>query len=458
MEIKKVPYITLDIEVERDEFAKWQFMHIEADDIHHKNIVESAVRGEKMLNVADAKYIPQKNDKIFFMKGCTVPRVKLKDLAVQYKIRTTTDIDNATVVVGSSQAGDKLFTSGWLYSIDTKLFFDALEQLSTMGHDIDSYYLNQIKDLKLICEDQEFPDVIYTDWNTQRHVMANQHSTPVDYRTWFDNYIKSSAYKKRNYTRSNDYYTLISDNNLEVFESVKSKTIINQNALLEVVNGDDSVTIDHKTYENLRNMFKSSDTENHVLAMEIMANSNYKDSILYLELLYFHHHHQIDSTRSRNHVNFKSLKSYLGKGTYYHSHIDTVIRSLNEAGVLDNRALDIIIDEQRKWFDSGGHSEFIKPKAFILEEEISQNLKLNWISEVRNYDYTEESTVDEITEEKVVEDTVDEVLNSEPVTGKLTSQENPENEKEEVETEEEVTETLITTQKEEKNEEEFDWF
>ena len=29
------------------------------------------------------------------MKGCTVPRVKLKDLSVKYKIRTTTDLEKA---------------------------------------------------------------------------------------------------------------------------------------------------------------------------------------------------------------------------------------------------------------------------------------------------------------------------------------------------------------------------
>ena len=65
---------------------------------------------------------------------------------------------------------------------------------------------------------------------------------------------------------------------------------------------------------------------------------------------------------------------------------------------------------------------------------------------------------DEVTEEVSVEDTVDEVTVSEPDTVKSTCEEDPETEEAEVETEEEVTETLIAEQKEEKNEEEFDWF
>ena len=80
--------------------------------------------------------------------------------------------------------------------------------------------------------------------------------------------------------------------------------------MLEVVNGDEAVLIDLDTYQNLRNMFKSSDSDNHVMAMEIMANSNYLESLLYLEMLFFHHHQQIDYSRTKNHVNFKSLKNY----------------------------------------------------------------------------------------------------------------------------------------------------
>ena len=55
-------------------------------------------------------------------------------------------------------------------------------------------------------------------------------------------------------------------------------------------------------------------------------------------------------------------------------------------------------------------------------------------------------------------DTVKEVTPSEAVTALKRASQDPETEEAEVETEEEVTETLIAEQKEEKNEEEFDWF
>ncbi len=59
-------------------------------------------------------------------------------------------------------------------------------------------------------------------------------------------------------------------------------------------------------------MFKSSDKDNHIMAMEIMANSNYVESALYLLLLLEEYGHRIADCNTKNHVNFKSMVSYFG--------------------------------------------------------------------------------------------------------------------------------------------------
>jgi hypothetical protein len=46
-------------------------------------------------------------------------------------------------------------------------------------------------------------------------------------------------------------------------------------------------------------MFQSSDDDNHVLAMEIMANSHYENSILYLLMLISEFHYTISNTHTR---------------------------------------------------------------------------------------------------------------------------------------------------------------
>ena len=227
--------------------------------------------------------------------------------------------------------------------------------------------------------------------------------------------------------------------------------------MLEVVNGDDAVLIDLDTYQNLRNMFKSSDSDNHVMAMEIMANANYLDSLLFLEMLFFHHSNEIDSSRTKNHVNFKSLKNYLGRGAYSNTHIDGVFGSLLSFGKLDQDALAFIMEDQKSYFDNNGHSDYIKPSAFGINSEYAPQLNYKWVHKLDNF--VNKTTVSAVEEKEVVEDTVDEVLNSEPVTGETGSLADPETEEVETETEEEVIEeVLIAKQKEETNEEELDWF
>ena len=462
MSITKLPFVALTADIEKDEYNKICIGNVSVNDTEVLNIVSKKNYNEKIhgLNFSTAKWIPQMKDKIFFMKGCTVPRIKLKDLSVQYKIRTTTDINTATVVVGSDRAGEKLFKSTWMHNVHAKVFFATVEALKDLSEDFDDYYTNQIDDI-MEGFDKDTLNEVYVDWHTSN--LCNPTSTNngplgpkiLEKLGLTESQYTASEYPKHN-NHSHNHVWSISDDNLEIYEEVKTKNIIEQNALLEVVNGDDAVLIDLDTYQNLRNMFKSSDSDNHVMAMEIMANANYLDSLLHLEMLFFHHNHQIDSSRTKNHVNFKSLRNYLGRGSYSNNHIDGVIRSLISFGKLDIHALKFIMEDQKDYFNSNGYSEYIKPSSYGINPEHAPQLNYKWVHKLDNF--VNETTVPAVAEEEVVEDTVDEVLNSEPVTGELTSQEDPETEEEEVETEEEVTETLIATQKEETNEEELDWF
>lgn len=328
---KKVPYVCLSADVERDEYNKLSLTEWNVDSTDTLYIVECSDGGRVQhgLNMNSTKWTPQMKDKIYFMKGCTVPRVKLKDLSVKYKIRTTTDLDKATVVVGSDAAGNKLFKHEWIRKVSGEVFEATIKALQEVSEEqIDGYYLNRLNHLKESFDD-EWPEYVYVDWDTKNLCNPlNQNHTVELQQAQLKNLgcANEDQFKKKygpiNSYRSN-YVQTISEDNLELWEQYKTKHIIEQGALLEVVNGDEATTIDLDTYQNLRNMFKSSDSDNHVLAMEIMANCNYKDSILFLTMLFFHHSYQIGNCRSRNHVNFKSLKNYLGE-VWSHPPIATV--------------------------------------------------------------------------------------------------------------------------------------
>tara|TARA_R110001592_G_scaffold26926_6_gene100342 strand:- start:4899 stop:6290 length:1392 start_codon:yes stop_codon:yes gene_type:complete len=458
--ITKLPFIALDVDIEKDDYNKLTVGDVQVANTEILNVVSKKSYNEKVhgLNFNVAKWTPQMKDKIYFMKGCTVPRIKLKDLSVKYKIRTTTDLETATVVVGSDRAGEKLFKNTWTHTVPAKTFFATIEALKELSPDFDNYYANQIDDI-LEGFDRDELTHIAVDWNTARWCQpTNSNNGPLG-----PVILKKLGLTKDQFnassirTNKNDNLWTISDDNLEIYDQVKTKNIIEQNALLEVVNGDDSVLIDLDTYQNLRNMFKSSDTDNHVMAMEIMANANYLDSLLHLEMLFFHHSHQIDNSRTRNHVNFKSLKNYLGRGSYSNNHIDGVFSSLISFGKLDPAALNFIMEDQKEYFASNGYSNYIKPSAYGINPEYQPQLNYSWIHKTEAF--VDETTVPEVEEEEVVEDTVEEVTVSE-ATQEFSAHFPPRKiEEAEVETEEEATEeVLIAEQKEEKNEEEFDWF
>lgn len=462
---EKVPFVSLNVDLVRDEYNKLSLQEWSIDTTDTLYIVSSSNNYGRLikhgLNMNSTKWTPQMKDKIYFMKGCTVPRVKLKDLSVKYKIRTTTDIDKATVVIGSDAAGSKLFKQDWMRKVSAPIFEATIKALQEVAdEEIDNYYLHKLSHLKMSFENDEWPEYIYCDWQTlnicnpfnQNHTVELQQAQ-IKHLGCANEDEFEKKYGRMNNHRS-EYVQTISEDNLELWEQYKTKHIIEQGALLEVVNGDEATTIDLDTYQNLRNMFKSSDSDNHVLAMEIMANCNYKDSILFLTMLFFHHSYQIGNCRSRNHVNFKSLKNYLGE---VWSHVDGIFNTLAEHNALTVENIEFVVEDQKNYFENNGHSDYLVPQRYVLKREHALNHGINYVKEIFEYE-DDLPTEDEVTEEVPVEDTVDEVAVSEPDTAELTCSEDPETEEAEVETEEEVTETLIAEQKEEKNEEEFDWF
>jgi len=347
-----------------------------------------------------------------------------------------------------------------MHLIHPKVYMATIEALQDVCDDFDGYYVSQATDI-LQGFDMDTLEYICLDWHTKN--LCNPHNNsngPLPKKILEKLGLTIDQYTASEYakiSRNSEYLWTISDSNLEIWEEVKTKSVIEQNALLEVVNGDDAVLIDLETYQNLRNMFKSTDSDNHIMAMEIMANSNYLESLLYLEMLFFHHQGQIDYSRTKNHVNFKSLKNYLGRGNNSNGHIDSVVENLISFGKLDQHALEFIMEDQKEYFAQNGYSRYIQPTSYGINPEYAPQLNYQWVHKTPNF--IDKTTVPVVEEEEVVEDTVEEVAVSEPVTAETGPLADPETEEAEVETEEEATEEVLIAEKEEvKNEEEFDWF
>jgi hypothetical protein len=145
-------------------------------------------------------------------------------------------------------------------------------------------------------------------------------------------------------------------------------------------------------------MFKSSDNDNHILAMEIMANSNYIDSLLYLELLFKEYSGAMYHCHTKKHVNFKSLLGYLNKDSYMSTNIDDIMKSLIDKGVLDTEKINVIMDRYAYEIEDHGSTDFFKVKTVTVNPETLALLNANYV-----YNKLEDFVPEGQVEEEVVE-------------------------------------------------------
>jgi hypothetical protein len=118
--------------------------------------------------------------------------------------------------------------------------------------------------------------------------------------------------------------------------------------------------------------------------MEIMANSNYAESLLYLEILFKEYGSIMQQNNTKNHVNFKSLLSYLNKGRYdFESTINSIVQSLINKQVLTVESLKILMERYSSEIEYGGNKEFFKVKSITLSDELMQQLNTNFVHQVR---------------------------------------------------------------------------
>jgi hypothetical protein len=154
------------------------------------------------------------------------------------------------------------------------------------------------------------------------------------------------------FTGASHHYYHIDDEWKELIEECQNKVVYDESELLAMINGDDAVTITNEVYTQLREMFKSSDKDNHIMAMEIMANSNYVESALYLLMLLEEYGHRIADCNTKNHVNFKSMVSYFGLRVRDVDCLDPddVSKKLVSLNLLTTDWLNILLQSRLDWF------------------------------------------------------------------------------------------------------------
>lgn len=314
------------------------------------------------FNVSPNDYDPTKGDKLYFLPGVNIPRVKLKDLSLQHGIKTVRDIDQATHVFVGKNTKEKIVNGHWYYTINTSAVRAILNDPELV---MDDYYKENLNQA--------------LEFYTETEIIVDYHSAS-ELRNSELPFVK--RYMIGNLSRSSTIFYSVDDDHKDLFPGILNLELYDESKLLKHINGDDAATIDATMFLQICDMFKSSDGDNHVLAMEIMANCNYIDSLLYLEMLFKDHADKMYNCHTKNHVNFKSLLSFLGKSkSNMDTNVDDIMKSLIHKGVLDTDKIDVLMEHYSNEIGHRGNSTFFKVKTITVSPETLQLLNTNYVYE-----------------------------------------------------------------------------
>jgi hypothetical protein len=268
-------------------------------------------------------YTPAQGDTIYLMPGVNIPRAKLKDLALNQGIKVVRDSDKANVIITGKATTGKVLNGSWYYTAPIVKIEEYLDKVN-----VDDYYKDNLRTAMQSSES----DNVYFNYSTKVSITSN---------------VVTSVF-----TGSSNHYYHIDDEWKDLIDDCQNKVVYDESELLAMINGDDAVTITNEVYTQLREMFKSSDKDNHIMAMEIMANSNYVESALYLLMLLEEYGGRIANCNTKNHVNFKSMVSYFGLRVRDLEYLepDDVSKKLVSLNLLTTEWLNILFESRLDWF------------------------------------------------------------------------------------------------------------
>lgn len=326
---------------------------------------------ELELNLVKTPYLPQKGDKIYFLPAVNVPRVKFKNVCLEYDIKTVRDATQANVFFGNSKSIHQMTDSTWQYKLSTENFLSFIEIIKDK---MDKYYYDNIITAFEFYEN-EFVAVTH-------NIMAVINNTLVNVDFTY------SKYSSRLITVDDSYISL--------YNHLQTVTIYEEATVIDILNGEDATVIDEQMYDQLSQMFNSSDTDNHVLAMEIMANSKYTESLVYLELLFHDHSYRISGSNTKSHVNFKSLVSYLDKNSrYLETDIDDIAKSLIAKEQFTTDKIEIVLKYLHEVISNRGDSKYFSVKTVTVNPEYVNLINSNYTYELIP-DYVPEVSPEEL--------------------------------------------------------------
>lgn len=298
------------------------------------------------------------SDKLFFMPGCTVPRFKVKQLCEATGMSVVKTPDRATVIIKGDDTSKEVTSLSYDYHTVT------VDQLRDWIND--NYSVGNIGTLKLKQElDKEdiFDMVVLSDYNVRGPLISGPSNASSK---WVKKTIKD--------TQTTEVWAS-EDKRIRDFDKILDLNlpIVYQNDLLAIINTNN--VMDKHMYEEAVKMFDSEDTNNHVLAMELMANCDYQKSAIYLLSLLKKFHSKISYRKEKDHVNFSALCTFFDvqAGCYYT--LDGIIEILTKRNLISSSELPILMEIAREDLEDDISSNYFKISGIEPNDELAEAIQ-----------------------------------------------------------------------------------
>lgn len=231
--------------------------------------------------------------KIYRHPHLTLSRDKLSILKDKYNIAVTRKPDTAEIHVISDKLLRSLQTCVWYtHQMSIKKFKEIY---------------NKNTDLVFSKESQKMFEDFFKETadDTEIAVKCNMHYSTNPNIIQFKNDV---------YNIDSSYTSYISPENILIYNSLlanrhKLVTDITMNDICS----EDSITIDNKGFEDLKQMLGSSNSDDKTVAMSIMSNCNIAKSKTYLAVLFYTYGEAMRSLTGWNQVAFKTLRKQFDK-------------------------------------------------------------------------------------------------------------------------------------------------
>jgi hypothetical protein len=249
----------------------------------------------------------KKGQKIYFFPGCTAPRFKVRQLCQKEDMAIVRTPEKATVSIVGDQTTSDLIKSQHFNYIFNKA--DVVHAIKSLGVHSTSFlgFVEHLNNKEGIAD-----EVIVSSYSHKQDIQG------AGITCW------SEAFWTANET------------DLINFDMVLDLNVpfVTQESLLKFVTQGTLMT--REMHDEIDNMFASSDKNNHILAMEIMANCDYEKSALYLLQLLSNNNHKISATKEKNHVNFQSLCKFFNTEPGTHLSLDGMLQRLAEKKLINS--------------------------------------------------------------------------------------------------------------------------